>query len=152
MRCTAAWCGSTGLRQGVEEQLKSRGVGTVIPHVASFAEVREFVNVTTRRQINEFDGFLLVDGRDIGHVVVPDAPLKLFLTVSPEIGARRSIEHTAAEIMARDAADRAHKHGALLAVDQLALDVHVVATDDHTPEMTRDHVYRLMCRVWPELR
>lgn len=135
----------------VEEQLKGPGVGTAVPHVAAFAEVRAFVNRIARRQINEFDGFLLIDGRDIGHIVAPDAPLKIFLTVSPAVGAERSIEHTADEIVARDAADRAHKHGALLAVEQLSADVHVVATDDHTPEMTRDQIYRLMCGIWPEL-
>ncbi len=135
----------------VEVQLKGPGVGTVIPHVASFPEVREFVNITTRRQINEFDGYLLIDGRDIGYVVAPDAPLKLFLTVSPEIGAQRSIEHTAAEIVARDTADRAHKHGALQAEHDLAPEVHVIATDDLTPEGVRDKAYRFMRHVWPEL-
>jgi cytidylate kinase len=140
-----------GAPADVEAQLKGPGVGTVTPHVASFPEVREFVNVATRRQINEFDGYLLIDGRDIGHVVAPDAPLKLFLTVSPEIGAKRSIEHSAAEISARDAADRAHKHGALLAEHQLASEVHVIVTDNLAPEDVRNKAYRLMRRAWPAL-
>jgi cytidylate kinase len=63
----------------IDTQLKSPGVGLAIPYVAGFSEVREFVNRVTRRQINEFDGFVLLDGRDTTHVVVPDAPLKLML-------------------------------------------------------------------------
>jgi len=140
-----------GAPASVDEQLKSLGVGNAISSVASHVEVREFVNVLTRRQVNEFDGFVLIDGRDTTHVIVPDAGLKLLLTVSPEVAAQRSREHTREEIIARDAADRAHKHGALRHPDDPGPDVIVLPTDEHTPESVRDHVYKLMRKVWPEL-
>ena len=92
-----------------------------------------------------------MDGRDTTHVIVPDAGLKLLLTVAPEVAAERSREHTREEIIARDDADRAHKHGALRHPDDPGDGVLVLPTDDHTPESVRDHVYKMMHKVWPEL-
>ncbi|HEY2004655.1 MAG TPA: (d)CMP kinase [Candidatus Saccharimonadia bacterium] len=140
-----------GMPASVEDQLKAPGVGNAISSVAAHPEVRELVNTLTRRQINEFDGYLLIDGRDITHTVAPDAALKLLLTVSPDVAAQRSREHTREEIIARDAADRAHKFGALRHPDDPGKDVIVLPTDEHTPESVRDHVYRLMRKMWPEL-
>ena len=135
----------------IDIQLKAPGVGLAIPYVAGFPEVREFVNQVTRRQINEFDGFVLLDGRDTTHVVVPDAPLKLMLLVAPEIAAKRSVEHTVDEIIARDEADRRHKHGALRHPDDPGENVLVVPTDSHTPESVRDLVYGLMQKTFGNL-
>jgi cytidylate kinase len=134
-----------------EEQLKGPGVGMGASIVSIPLEVRGFMSLVTRRQINEFDGFLLVDGRDITHTVVPDAPLKLLLTVAPHIAAARSKEHTQAEIEARNKADQSKTHGALKTPDDPGDGVTVLPTDDHTPESVRDQVYGLMRKVWPEL-
>jgi len=133
------------------ELLKGPAAGTGASVVAGLLEVRRFVNEVTRRQINEFDGFVLIDGRDIGHTVVPEAPLKLLLTVAPEVAAARSREHTLAEIVARDARDRARSYGVLRHPDDPGPGVTVLATDEHTPESIRDHVYGLMRRAFPEL-
>jgi cytidylate kinase len=135
----------------VEEHLKGPGVGLVLPYVAGWPEVRALVNRLARLQVNEFDGFVLMDGRDTTYVIVPDAPLKLFLTVAPGIAAQRSFEHTVEEIIARDEADRQHKYGALQSVEQLHRSVVVLPTDKHTPESVRDHVYGLMRQVFAGL-
>lgn len=135
----------------VDTQLKGPGVGNAISSVAAHPEVREFVNRLARRQINEFDGYVLIDGRDTTHVIVPDADLKLLLTVAPEVAAQRSREHTREEIIARDEADRKHKHGALRHPDDPGEGVIVLPTDEHTPESVRDHVYKLMRKTFPEL-
>ncbi len=140
-----------GAAAEVETQLKAPGVGLALPHVASFLPVREVVNALIRRQVNEFDGYVLIDGRDIGHGVVPDAPLKLLLVVSPEVAAARSKEHTVEEVVARDTADRAHAHGALRHPNDPGDGVRVVATDAHTPESIRDEVYGLMREVFAGL-
>jgi cytidylate kinase len=132
----------------VDEQLKGPGVGTGASIVGDIIEVRHFVNEVTRRQINEFDGFALVDGRDIGHEVVPDAPLKLLLTVDPKVAAERSREHTLEEIVARDTRDRARPFGALKHQDDPGEGVIVLPTDGHSPESARDHVYGLMRRLF----
>ncbi len=83
--------------------------------------------------------------------MVPDAPLKLLLTVSPEIAATRSFEHTKEEIIARDEADRNHVHGALKHPDDVHESIIVMPTDSHTPESARDEVYRRMCDVFADL-
>ena len=140
-----------GAPADVDVQLKGPGVGNAISSVAAHPEVREFVNILARRQVNEFDGYVLMDGRDTTHVIVPDAGLKLLLTVAPQIAAERSKEHTVEEIIARDQSDRAHKHGALRHPDDPGAGVIVLPTDKHTPESVRDHVYRLMRKVFPEL-
>ena len=142
-----------GAQATSEEHLKAPGVGMGASVVAGVIEVRHFINEVVRRQINEFDGFALIDGRDIGHTVVPDAPLKLLMTVAPEIAAQRSSEHTIEEIVARDTRDRArlYTHGQLKHPDDPGEGVIVFATDKHTPESMRDEVYRLMRQVFPEL-
>jgi cytidylate kinase len=140
-----------GAAASVDEQLKGPGVGTGASVVGALRPVRDFVNEATRRQINEFDGYLLIDGRDITHTVVPDAPLKLLLTVSPEVAATRSSEHSLAEILARDEADRMKTYGNLRRAADPGENVIVLATDVHTPETARDHVYKLMRKVWAEL-
>jgi len=134
-----------------EQVLKSPGVGNAIPIVAAHVAVRAFVNRLTRLQVNEFDGYLMIDGRDTTHVIVPDAPLKLLLSVAPQIAAQRSKEHTVEEIVARDEADRRHTHGALRHPDNPGPGVRVVATDNHTPESVRNLVYGLMRRTFPDL-
>ncbi len=135
----------------VDEVLKGPGVGMAASVVSSVIEVRHLISDITRRQINEFDGFALIDGRDIGHKVVPDAPLKLLLTVAPEVAATRSREHTMDEIIARDERDRAKKYGELKHPDDPGEGVIVLPTDAHTPESVRDHVYELMRETFPGL-
>lgn len=134
-----------------EEQLKGPGAGTGASIVSIPLPVRHFMVALTRRQVNEFDGFLLIDGRDISYGVVPDAPLKLLMTVAPHIAAQRSREHTQEEIEARNKADQSKTHGALKTAEDPGEGVIVLPTDDHTPESVRDHVYALMRGVWPEL-
>jgi cytidylate kinase len=135
----------------VDDQLKGPGVGTGASIVSVPLPVRNWASDICRRQINEFDGFALIDGRDIGHTVVPDAPLKLLLTVAPEVAAARSSEHTLEEIVARDNRDRAKVHGALKHPDDPGHGVIVLPTDKHTPESVRDHVYTLMQGIFRDL-
>jgi cytidylate kinase len=140
-----------GAAVSVDDTLKASGVGMAASVVSSVIDVRHLISEITRRQINEFDGFALIDGRDIGHTVVPDAPLKLLLTVAPEVAATRSREHTIDEIIARDERDRAKPFGELRHAHDPGEGVIVLPTDTHTPESVRDHVYELMREVWPEL-
>jgi cytidylate kinase len=80
-------------------------------------------------------GDYVAEGRDIGTVVSPDAPLKVFLTASDAERARRRAEETGEDVeavlaaqSARDARDREREHGALRAagdsveIDTTALD------------------------------
>ena len=140
-----------GVAASVDDQLKGPAVGTGASIVSVPLAVRHWVSDIVRRQINEFDGFALIDGRDITHTVVPDAPVKLLMTVSPEVAAQRSREHTLEEIVARDNRDRSKAYGQLRAAHDPGADVIVLPTDTHTPESVRDHVYGLMRKAFPEL-
>jgi cytidylate kinase len=143
-----------GVPASVDDQLKAPGVGTGASIVSRQLPVRELVDTVIRRQVNEFDGFVLIDGRDITHTVVPDAPLKFLLTVAPEVAAQRSSEHTVEEVVARDDADRNRLFGELRHAHDPGEGVQVIVTDKHTPESIRDEVYSLMRRVFsvlPEL-
>lgn len=140
-----------GQAASVDDQLKAPAVGTGASIVGLVVEVRRWEKAIVRRQINEFDGFVLIDGRDITYITVPEAPLKLLMTVAPEVAATRSREHTLEEIVARDTRDRNREHGALKHPEDPGHGVIVLPTDTHTPESVRDHVYGLMCQAFPEL-
>ena len=65
----------------------------------------------------------VVEGRDIGTVVFPDAPIKLYLTASPEERARRRSEEGLASIERRDLLDSTRASSPLAqADDALAID------------------------------
>ena len=59
--------------------------------VAALPAIRAWVNARQRSAVREHPAGVVVDGRDIGTVVFPDAPLKVFLTATPEERARRRI-------------------------------------------------------------
>lgn len=142
------WIDGAGV---AEEHLKGPAMGTGASIVGLHPEVRDWISGIVRRQINEFNGFALIDGRDITHVVVPDAPVKLLLVVSPEVAATRSREHTIEEIVARDSRDRGRKHGALRHPENPGDGVIVLTTDAYTPEALRDYVYTIMQKAFSTL-
>lgn len=71
----------------VEGEIRSMYVSGKVSRVASLPFVREFVDGILRK-IGENRG-VVMDGRDIGTTVFPDAELKIFMTASPEIRAGR---------------------------------------------------------------
>jgi cytidylate kinase len=83
-------------------------------------------------------GPYVAEGRDIGTVVSPDAPLKVFLTASEEERARRRAAQTGERLeavlagqRARDTRDRDREHGALRpAEDSVELDTTGLEVDD----------------------
>jgi cytidylate kinase len=72
-----------------EEELRSTDVTRSVSHVARMPRVREWVNAQVRRAAESRD--VVVDGRDIGTVVFPDADLKVFLIADPWERARRRL-------------------------------------------------------------
>jgi cytidylate kinase len=109
--------------------------------------VREAMVAEQRRLIAA--GRYVAEGRDIGTVVSPDAPLKVFLTASPEERARRRAAQTGEEEAAvlaaqrqRDARDEGREHSALRpADDAVELDTTGLALDevvDQVASLARD--------------
>ena len=73
----------------VEQEMRSETVTSRVSRVAKMQGVREWVNAQVRRAGDSFD--VVVDGRDIGTVVFPDADLKVFLVAAPGERARRRL-------------------------------------------------------------
>ena len=75
----------------VEGAIRSPRVTARVSEIAAIPEVRHWVNVQQREAVGTHPQGVVVDGRDIGTVVFPDAPLKVFLTASPDERARRRL-------------------------------------------------------------
>lgn len=71
-----------------KRRLRERGVGEAASRVAAFPGVREAL-LDVQRAFAGRPGGALLDGRDIGTVVCPDADAKLYITASTETRARR---------------------------------------------------------------
>ena len=73
--------------QDVSQQLRGEAVGAAASAVSRFSAVRKYL-VRLQQSLAK-EQSLLIDGRDIGTVVLPDAKVKIFLTASPEDRALR---------------------------------------------------------------
>lgn len=119
----------------------SRGASEVAVH----PELRE---VLAARWRSAAGGGGVVEGRDIGTVVFPDAPVKVFLEARPEVRARRrssdegdrDVRVVEAELKGRDDTDKGREVAPL----RRAADAHPVDTTDLTLEETVDRVAALV--------
>jgi cytidylate kinase len=71
----------------VEQEIRTLHVSGFVSKVAAIKEVRE--KLVKMQQAMGKDKGIVMDGRDIGTVVFPEAELKLFMTASPETRATR---------------------------------------------------------------
>ena len=94
----------------VEEEIRSERVTRHVSAVAAIPEVRTWVNARQREAAASHSG-VVVDGRDIGTVVFPDAPLKVFLTATPDERARRRLSQRGRAV----GADEVRRESAALA-------------------------------------
>ncbi|HAM10293.1 MAG: cytidylate kinase [Bacteroidetes bacterium GWE2_41_25] len=101
--------------ENVEAEIRNMEVTSYVSRISQIPEVRARM-VELQRQIGAFKG-IVMDGRDIGTVVFPDADLKIFMTAAADIRARRRYDELKAKginidfeeikrgIIARDIAD-----------------------------------------------
>jgi cytidylate kinase len=75
----------------VTAAIRSERVTAKVSAVAALPAVRRWVTAALRDAAGRHPGGVVVDGRDIGTVVFPEAPLKVFLTARPEERARRRL-------------------------------------------------------------
>lgn len=73
--------------EDVESQIRTLEVGELASQISTIKEVRAFL--VAQQQAMGGEKGIVMDGRDIGTVVFPQAELKLFLTASPEVRAKR---------------------------------------------------------------
>lgn len=138
-----------------ESRIRGADVAGAVSRVAALAEVRDWANARFRA-IVEAGGATVLDGRDIGTAVFPDAPLKIFLTAAPEIRAGRrllqggvaptpeELSREAARLAARDAADSARSVAPL----RRAPDAIVLDTTRLTLTEQVDQILALARRIW----
>ena len=79
----------------IEDQIRSLEVAGKVSPIATVSQVREYVD----RKLREFGRSkrVVMDGRDIGTTVFPDAELKIFMTADPMIRAQRRADEMVAK-------------------------------------------------------
>jgi CMP/dCMP kinase len=120
----------------VSAAIRTPEVTVAASQVSVHAGVR--AAMVARQQALIETGRYVAEGRDIGTVVSPGSPLKVFLTASDEERARRRAAQTGEDVEAvlaaqrgRDARDREREHGALrAAADAVELDTTGLSLDD----------------------
>lgn len=135
--------------QDITVHLKGEAVGQAASTVAKLAEVRQFV--TARLRQLRCQANLVMEGRDIGTVVFPDATHKFFLEASPQVrGYRRwqemgqsghqgTQEEIVAAVVARDHQDRTRAFAPLLrAPEARVIDTTDLAIDEVVQTMVSE--------------
>jgi len=124
------------------DNLRTPDVAQAASKVAVIKEVRAAL-ITFQRNFAGRDGGAVLDGRDIGTVICPNAQAKLFVTASPQTRAKRrfselqnagntdSYETVLADVQARDARDAARTEAPMMAAeDAVVLDTSDLSIDD----------------------
>jgi cytidylate kinase len=125
-----------------DPDLRSEVVGSIASRVSAYPSVREKLRERQRSFATQRGGAVL-DGRDIGTVIAPDADVKLFITASVEVRARRRLaellsrgisahlEDVVIDLKARDARDAGRSTAPLLqADDAVVIDTSEMEADE----------------------
>ena len=83
----------------VSAEIRSSEINSIVSIIAAHTPVRDAMREQQRSWIRDHEGGV-VEGRDIGTVVFPDAILKIFLTASPEVRAERRVGQNGGDIQA----------------------------------------------------
>lgn len=114
------------------EDLRTADVANAASKVAAIPEVRSAL-VELQKAFAKQEPGVVLDGRDIGTVICPDAEVKLFITAKPEVRATRRFqeltaqgstlvfEDVLADIKTRDARDKAREAAPLIQADDAVL-------------------------------
>jgi cytidylate kinase len=117
--------------ESVAFNVRSDAVTSSVSVVSAHRLVRAEIVDIQRRWVDHHDGEAVVEGRDIGTVVFPHAPIKVFLTASAGVRAQRraldsesdgrSITEITASLAARDHADSTRKTSPLRPADDAVI-------------------------------
>lgn len=131
--------------------LRTRAAGELASRVAVHPRVRAAL-LEFQRTFARQDGGAVLDGRDIGTVICPEAPAKLFVTATPEVRADRrwkqlsgqgeavTYDDVLADIRKRDARDGGRDAAPMKAADDAAL----LETTEMTIEQAADAARRIV--------
>jgi cytidylate kinase len=137
--------------QLTDPELRTRAAGELASRVAVHPRVRNAL-MEFQRTFAGQEGGAVLDGRDIGTVIAPDAPAKLFVTAAPEVRANRrwrqlaaqgekvSFEDVLADIRTRDERDGARSSAPMRRADDAVL----LDTSEMTIEQAADAARRIV--------
>jgi len=134
--------------QNVSAAVRGPDVTAAVSAVSAIPEVRLAMVALQRAEVSRTlsDGVgIVVEGRDIGSVVLPDASVKVFLTADPQVRAQRRASETAgaevsvtqAQLQARDALDAGRKVSPMTRAED--------AVEIDTTELTLPEVVEAVC-------
>ncbi|MEN8816377.1 MAG: (d)CMP kinase [Nonlabens sp.] len=137
--------------ENIEKQIRTLEVSSIVSKVAEISEVRAKL-VEQQQAMGEEKG-IVMDGRDIGSVVFPDAELKVFMTAAPEVRAQRrykelvergddvSLDDVLKNVVERDRIDSSREDSPLVQLPEAKL--------LDTSKMTREEQFDLLV-TWAE--
>lgn len=136
--------------QDVTDLIRQQQINENVSTIASYKGVREYL--VERQQAMASVGGVILDGRDIGSVVLPNAELKIYLTASVDARAKRrwlevqgtsneqSLEEIKNNVESRDEMDKNRDESPLVCVD----DAIVVDSSNMTFDETVEHILHLV--------
>lgn len=136
--------------QDVTDFIRTPQVNNAVSIVASYKGVRQYL--VERQRIMAKAGGVILDGRDIGSVVLPNADLKIYLTASVEARAMRrylevkgtsneqTLEDIKDSVIQRDDMDKNREESPLIKVEDAVL----VDSSDMTFDKTVEHILHLV--------
>ena len=136
--------------QDVTDLIRQQQINENVSTIASYKGVREYL--VERQQAMAAVGGVILDGRDIGSVVLPKAELKIYLTASVDARAKRrwlevqgtsneqSLEDIKKNVESRDEMDKNRDESPLLCVE----DAIVVDSSNMTFDETVEHILHLV--------
>lgn len=134
----------------VSKEIRSKEVTQNVSRISSLEKVRTYL-VNMQRKISE-DANVVMDGRDIGTTVLPDAEIKVFMQADPKVRAERrlkeeqdrgnnvSLETLTQEIITRDEIDSTREISPLVKAD----DAIVLDTSDLTIDEVETYIIELV--------
>lgn len=137
--------------EDVSNLIRTEEVGNVASIIARYKKVREYM-VNRQREIGKSTKNAVIEGRDTGTKIFPDADLKIFMTALPEIRAKRRVEqlkekgfivdynHILQKIKERDKMDYERKESPLRPTQ----DYIIVDTTDKTIEEILQYIENLI--------
>lgn len=136
--------------QDVTDLIRQQQINENVSTIASYKGVREYL--VERQQAMAAVGGVILDGRDIGSVVLPKAELKIYLTASVDARAKRrwlevqgtsneqSLENIKKNVESRDEMDKNRDESPLVCVE----DAIVVDSSNMTFDETVEHILHLV--------
>ena len=147
---TASACKVYVKGQDVTDLIRQQQINENVSTIASYKGVREYL--VERQQAMAAVGGVILDGRDIGSVVLPNAELKIYLTASVDARAKRRwlevqgtsneqpLEDIKKNVESRDEMDKNRDESPLVCVE----DAIVVDSSNMTSDETVEHILHLV--------